>query len=188
MKQLVLIISFCLATLLVVIAGVWALGYRSEPAHGTVLATVDGITIHHHRSGQDIRGDFGLQFECVEFVNRWLYAHGHRNLTRSGHALSYFAKAEEKGLQPFKNGGSEPPKKGDVIVFSSSAQKYGHVGIIWEVTADKVVITQQNAGQWLTPWLVKPAPFQEFRLEQKGKKYHIKSKRTLSCIGWSRPR
>ena len=175
-----------LITIVLVLGTVlWYDGYLVEPAHGTLLAAADGAGIYYHRDSQ--RGTFGLEYECVEFVNRWLVVHGDRNLTKTGHAISYFNEARAKGLTPHRNGGGTKPEHGDVIVFKSAVQQYGHVGIVMEVGADNVLVAQQNVT--LRLWLVvKPMPFERFPLTNINDKWTVMPRRSFTCVGWSRPR
>lgn len=180
-----LIFKFLLSVLLVlaILAGI---GFRPEPQRGAVLAVHDGVPIFH-QSGADVRGKFGLEFECVEFVNRWLVSHGFKNLTRTGDARSYFDQAAAKGLVPYPNGRLEPPKWGDVIVFSSSVQPAGHVGIVVAVNNRSIWIAQQNATIRLGPF-VRPLPYERLPLRQKNGGWVVYSRPPLTCLGWARPR
>lgn len=174
--------------LLVGLVGAWFSGYKLEPKHGEELMVVQSVPINYHQKGQDERGEYGMQYQCVEFVNRWLVAYGYRNLARSGNAISYLLEAQAKGLTPYTNGGPEKPRWGDVIVFSSSVQPYGHVGIVIEVGEDSVLVAQQNATATLIPLiLVKPIPLERFSLKNENGSWVVESRRPLKCLGWSRP-
>lgn len=180
---------FAIAALLAAVASgtswLWLRGYHIEPKHGTRLAAVGGVDIYYHREGIERRGQFGLEYECVEFVNRWLAVHGHRNLSRTGHALSYFNEAKAKGLVPYNNGGSVKPQHGDVIVFESSQHDFGHVGIVVEVNSDSVLVAQQNATM-RAAFLAKPMPLERFALADSEGKWTVAPRRPLACIGWAR--
>ncbi len=162
----------------------WALGFRLEPVRGEILAVHDGAPIYYQR-GADMRGTYGLEFECVEFVNRWLVSHGYRNLTQTGHALSYLESASAKGLMAYPNGGSEPPRWGDVIVFSSSRQPNGHVGVVVAVGPRGIWVAQQNATLRLGP-IVRPLPYEWLPLRHQGDRWLVRSRWPLTCLGWSR--
>ncbi len=162
-------------------------GYRPEPAHGTPLLDWDGVTIYHHSKGHDRRGQFGVEYQCVEFVNRWLAREGHRNLTKTGHALSYFTHATQKGLVPYPNGGTESPMPGDVLVFSSALQPYGHVGIIVDISVDRVRILQQNAPvRVLGGLLMKDRPVLEMPVVRAQEHWTVEAPYPLTAVGWSR--
>lgn len=165
-------------------------GYGPEPEHGAWLTAVDGVAIYYHRyhlPGHGQRGKFGLEYECVEFVNRWLAARGHPNLSQTGNAESYFRNAKRKGLTPFPNGGRTPPAQGDILVFSSSAQKDGHVGIVVRVEADGIWVAQQNAtARALGGLLVKPIPLERFKLFHAEGRWTVAPREPLTCLGWAR--
>ena len=159
----------------------WALGFQREPERGAQIAVHDGVPIYYHR-GPDVRGEYGLQYECVEFVNRWLVRHGNENLARTGHALSYYESANAKGLVSYMNSGTESPKWGDVIVFSSSLQPFGHVGIVVEVKGDGIWVAQQNATIRFG-LLVRPMPYRWFPLEEHGGHWTVHDSFPLTCLG-----
>ncbi len=178
--------------MLVGLALVWISGYRPMPNRGTKLMEVDGVAIYFHENGYSERGEYGLEYQCVEFVNRWLAAHGHRNLTQTGDAHTYFTQARAKDLTPYANGGTQRPRYGDIIVFESSTQPFGHVGVIVGVTAgeggDEVVVAQQNATSILIPYLLeKPLPIERFPLKNENGHWTVQPRRPLKCLGWSRP-
>ncbi len=163
------------------------LGYGPEPEHGVRLLAVDGVAIYYHRAGHDRRGEFGLEYECVEFVNRWLAAHGHPNLSRTGHAESYFREAKAKGLAPYPNGGGVPPAPGDILVFSSLTQPYGHTGIVVRVEDGGLWVAQQNAtARALGGFLAKPLPLERFQLFYAEGRWTVAPRKPLTCLGWAR--
>ncbi len=126
---------------------IWASGYRfSLPPHGTILGEVDGIQVFSANGGDD-RGQFGLEYQCVELVNRvFVEKHGHRNLTQTGHADSYYWYAKEKGLVSYTNGGDVRPEPWDALVFDGgdSDGTVGHIAVISRVLDDRVEFIQQN--------------------------------------------
>ncbi|MBI4256823.1 hypothetical protein HY626_02075 [Candidatus Uhrbacteria bacterium] len=81
--------------------------FRFSPvAHGTILGEHHGVTVHAYGWGDSVRGEYGLEYECVELVNRYyVQVLGHRNLTKTGDADTYFWDAKAKMLQAFPNGG-----------------------------------------------------------------------------------
>lgn len=119
---------------------------------GEVLGSYRGVEVRKHFSPSE-RGQFGLEYQCVELVNRFLaQALGHRNLTRTGNADSYFFNAKEKGLIAFPNGSSVKPTINDILVFDRdnqvSEKQPGHVAIVAEVTDGRVCVVQQNTSVW----------------------------------------
>lgn len=116
---------------------------------GQVLGLLNGVAIYRH-VGADERGLYGLEYECVEFVNRY-YASvlHHRNLTQNGNADSYFHDPGPKRLVAFPNGSTTPPEPNDILVFDPDGPggDPGHVGIVYEVSSTRVCFAQQNMPQ-----------------------------------------
>lgn len=148
-----LILTLLIASLLWV-AGVtvWRINtgwnFRFSPVpHGTILGNHQGVTVHAYGWGDSVRGDYGLEYECVELVNRYyVQVLGHRNLTRTGDADSYFWSATAKGLKAFPNSGPVAPAVHDILVFDGGPEdgSVGHVAIIVEVTDSGVTFIEQN--------------------------------------------
>lgn len=124
----------------------WELDFLNS--HGEVAGEFEGVKIYSHDSS--VRGNFGLRYQCVEFVNRFYVKKlGHKNMEKAGHADSYFWNTANKGLVSYLNGGREPPKKYDILVFDGGPKDggYGHVGIIASVDlkSGNLELAQQNA-------------------------------------------
>lgn len=92
----------------------------------------------------------GQRWQCVEFVKRFYYqAKGHEMPDVYGNAKDYFDFETQhgelngqRGMIQYYNGGDVAPQKDDLLVFTDT--KYGHMGIITEVTENEVEIIQQN--------------------------------------------
>ncbi len=85
----------------------------------------------------------GLEWECVEFINRYyLQYYGENIRGNGGDAKDYYSSAEDRGLLAYQNDGTVPPRVGDILV--SERGYYGHVAIVREVYADMIVVIQQN--------------------------------------------
>ncbi|KKR04594.1 MAG: hypothetical protein UT32_C0028G0031 [Parcubacteria group bacterium GW2011_GWC2_39_14] len=125
------------------------LKHRSSLYHGLPLGFYKRVPIYYNRNQESVRGTYGLEFECVELANRFLVSKGHRNLTRTWHADSYFWGAELKGLRKFPQGSKEKPQPDDLLVFDASDHdgQPGHVAVIYEVADDYVCFVQQNVGK-----------------------------------------
>lgn len=124
----------------------WSFRFSPVP-HGTILGTHSGVTVHAYGWGGSVRGDYGLEYECVELINRYyVQVLGHRNLTRTGDADSYFWNATAKGLKAFPNGGIVAPAVHDILVFDGGPEdgSIGHVAVIVEVTENSVTFIEQN--------------------------------------------
>lgn len=116
-------------------------------AHGEKIGEFEGVTVFGN-DGSNIRGDYGLQFECVEFVNRFYAVRlGHKNMTQLGNADDYFWNPGNKALVAYPNGGETPPQKYDILVFDGGENDgdVGHIAIITAVDAKSVSLIQQNA-------------------------------------------
>ena len=116
--------------------------------HGRVLGEVDGVAVYAH-GGYDVRGKYGLEFQCVELGNRVLtLKRGHRNLSRTGDAESYYWQGEEKGLVVYNNGSPVSPEPWDILVFDSGENDgaVGHVAVVTrtDLAAGQVEFIQQN--------------------------------------------
>lgn len=145
---------------------------------GEILGFYDGVPIKRQVGGSR-RGTYGLEFQCVEFVNRfYTQVLGHRNMTRTGDADSYWFGARDKGLVRFENGSSEAPKPHDILIFDLPDQnKPGHIGIVTEVFPDRVCTASQNAPQWR----------ECFALEVRSGGWHvIGTFAGMKALGWSR--
>jgi hypothetical protein len=94
----------------------------------------------------------GIKWQCVEFVNRYYYEHYGMKIRIAGkNANQYFSTAIQRGLIAYTNGGSEPPKVGDILCFGggpkdANGDQFGHVALITEVSGTRIRVSQQNVG------------------------------------------
>jgi CHAP domain len=104
--------------------------------------------------------DYGLKWQCVEFIRRYLYDVKGYAFTERGHAKEYFNAGVEdggshRGLTQYDNdltnGSQAKPQVHDLIVMSYSDT--GHVAIVVDVADDYVTIAQQNVGTQFTDTL-----------------------------------
>lgn len=89
----------------------------------------------------------GLQWQCVEFINRYYYqTYGQDIRVGFGNAQDYFSDtlSQMKGLVKYFNDGSSLPQVGDIIVSTGSANNVGHVAIVRAVTTNSIHLAQQN--------------------------------------------
>ncbi|HEU0050807.1 MAG TPA: CHAP domain-containing protein [Patescibacteria group bacterium] len=124
----------------------------NEGWRGQVLGFYNEIPVRRHR-GEDMRGVFGLEFECVELVNRYYYEHErHKNMSRSGHADSYFYDPGSKKLVSYANGSATPPQVNDILVFDRDSRggDHGHVAIVTNVGPREICVVQQHSALWHT--------------------------------------
>ena len=158
-----------LSALVVVLCGTGAyvflrgFEWKGSPwANGTAIESLDGVAVYDNgpiftvSHGRHYAGDgtyFGQKWQCVEFIKRYLYqARGHVMPDGMGHAISFFDEETPhgalnlgRGMLQFRQGETEPPRKGDLIVFAG-AGGYGHVAIVAATGDDFVEIVQQNAS------------------------------------------
>ena len=147
---------------------------------GDIVGFYKGVAVVRN-GGTSQRGTFGLEYECVEFINRFLYSLGHKNLTQMGNADSYFHDARGKGLFPYKNGSAAPPQPDDIIVFDKDGLggTPGHAAVVTTVDMGRVCMIQQNTD----------VTEQCLPLAYKQGGWHVGSfTKDLPCVGWSRRR
>lgn len=148
---------------------------------GQVMGMLNGVAIYRHM-GADERGLHGLEFECVEFVNRYYASvYGHRIPMRNGNADSYFHDPAPKGLVAFPSGGATAPVLNDILVFDSDGPggDPGHVGIVYEVSEQRICFAQQNTSH--------PSECLSVRV-QNGNWTLTPLAPNRPCVGWSRRR
>ncbi len=120
-------------------------GVTGRLYHGTVLGAYEGEYLHAHL--ESTRGKYGLEYQCVEFVNRF-YSRvlGHRNLTQTGHADSYLWEANEKGLVAYMNGSKTKPQVHDLLIFDGGDGDGdpGHLAVVISVSDSEICFVQQN--------------------------------------------
>lgn len=135
-------------------AAVWFnnrhLGVPTDTYKG--VAVYDNGALAYKSHGRNYNADgyyYGQKWQCVEFVKRFFdQAKGHRMPDVWGHAKDFFdptvahgAMNSRRGLKQYYNGSNAPPAADDLFVFSG---RFGHVGIVSEVTSNSVEIVQQN--------------------------------------------
>lgn len=152
-----------LAAILLLLAAMNAYADTGTPRVGDVVDTFNDVPVYYngaisHSSGVNRAADgyvFGLRYQCVEFIKRYYYQRlGHRMPKPTGNARDYFdatvadgAINPARGLLQFRNGSPQGPQPEDILVFGPwPGNPYGHLGIISTVTADGIVIVQQNPG------------------------------------------
>ena len=164
------------------------------PPHGTVLGEVEGVVVSS-ANGPSRRGVYGLEYECVELVNRaYVQKFGHANMTRSGHADSYYWTSWKKGLLSYPNGGTDPPQKWDTLVFDEGPDdgSVGHVALVTKIDLQKkeVVFIQQNVVVHRNPFFRKYI-WQDsllLRKDNSGRWWvDVRPPYRIPVAGWSRP-
>ncbi len=132
------------------------------PVIGDAIDRLNEVPIYfnggvRNTSGRSESADgynYGLKWQCVEFVKRYYYDHlRHRMPNTWGHAREFFNMFlndadlnTDRGLYQFRNGSSHKPRLDDIIVFS--ADQFGHVAIISEIGPDYIEVAQQNVSTY----------------------------------------
>ena len=130
---------------------------------GQAIDSLNGVPVFYngevaHVSGRNVAQDgynLGLQYQCVEFVKRYYYAHlDHRMPDSYGHAKDFFDARLRDGqvsaaraLMQHTNPSRTKPRADDLLIYRATREEpYGHVAIIAEVIGDSIEIIQQNPG------------------------------------------
>lgn len=121
---------------------------------GKVLGEYKGVPVCYNVCNESNRKDFlyfyktsnyGLRWQCVEYVKRFYAEEMKFNINYkppSAKAKDYYTT--QTGLITHVNGGTEPPRQNDIIVFDKKGDDFGHIAIISNVIGNKVTIVQQN--------------------------------------------
>lgn len=161
-KTLVLV----LVVMLVVLVSIWAfksynfnrnrvVGEPVDSLHGVAVYFNGGVNHVLERNTTADGYNLGLKYQCVEFVKRYYYEHYHHKMPDSyGHAKDFFDRSlldggwnVNRGLVQYSNSSSSRPQIGDIVIFDGHVlNRFGHVAIVSDVTADEIEIIQQNPG------------------------------------------
>ena len=142
----------------------WGFGHR-EPEIGTVLDNLNGINVYYNgpvfskvqgRNTSEDGYNFGLKFQCVEFVKRYYYYHlNHKMPNTFGHAKDMFDRTlpdkafnRKRGLMQYRNVREYKPAVNDILIYDAYAgNAFGHIAIISKVGNGYVEIVHQNMGK-----------------------------------------
>lgn len=123
----------------------------------------NGVAIYYNGNSTNVHGrhlssdgyNFGLKWQCVEFVKRYYYQKfGHRMPSSYGHAKDFYDKSlgdqgfnSTRGLMQFRNTRYEKPREDDILIYDAMPDNgFGHMGIISCVTDTEIELVQQNWG------------------------------------------
>lgn len=165
---------------------------NAKYTRGQKIDNLHGVYVYYNGKTQSVSGrnvshgyNLGLKYQCVEFVKRYYYQHlKHKMPDSYGHAKDFFNKNigdgqlnVQRGLIQYTNPSNTKPKQDDILIFKGTFfNKFGHVGIVSNVTSRSVTIIQQNSGQF-------GHTRETFLLEYSNGKWLIQNKRVL---GWLR--
>ena len=160
---------------------------------GTPIDSLNGVKVYYNGSIKHVAGrslsldqyNFGLKYQCVEFVKRYYYEHlGHKMPDTYGHAKDFFipnladgALNSQRALIQYRNPSQVQPQVNDLLVYAPTLfNPYGHVAIVAEVQTNAIEIIQQNPGRW-------GHSRQQYQLSQENGRWLVHKKRIL---GWLR--
>lgn len=168
---------------------------RNTAPIGAAIDSLNGVKVYYNGrignvSSRSLSADqynFGLKYQCVEFVKRYYYEHlRHKMPDTYGHAKDFFisnlpdgAFNEQRALAQYRNPSQSKPQVNDLLVYSPTLfNPYGHVAIVSAVQPNSMEIIQQNPGIWGNPR-------QRYQLVEEAGRWRIKKQRIL---GWLRKR
>lgn len=129
--------------------------------------------------------NYGLSFQCVEFVKRYYYDHlKHKMPNTYGNAKDFFNAElkdgqlnKDRNLIQYKNGSKTLPKVNDLLVFGAvTFNKYGHVAIVSKADSTEIEMIQQNPGPTASSRV-------NYKVEKKNGKWYIDRS---DLLGWLR--
>lgn len=194
-KKIILALAFLLLGIVAVFVLLYKPKVNPNLSHyfGEKLDSLNGVYVYYNGSVSNVEGrnrsetgyNFGLKYQCVEFVKRYYYQYyKHEMPDTYGNAKDFFDPSvkdgelnKSRGLVQYLNPGAFKPAAGDLIVIDgNSFNKYGHVAIISNVLENEVEIIQQNPGPFAASRIVIP-------LQNKDEKWHLENPKLL---GWLR--
>jgi len=134
-----------------------------KQAFGSPIDKYNGVAVYYsgnggktkHRNLSNDGYNFGLKYECTEFVIRYYYVHfNHKMPVSYGNAKDFYNKDIKDGqrnlqrnLIQYSNPSNTKPKVDDLIILPSNKfNHFGHVAIISKVTNNEIEVVQQNMG------------------------------------------
>lgn len=162
-------------------------------SYGEVVDSLNGVPVYYNGGVANVSGrhqaqdgyNYGLKYQCVEFVKRYYHLHlNHKMPDTYGHAKDFYSHSVQsgqvnsrRGLLQYANGSVSSPMPDDLVVMGPAMfNTYGHVAIVSRVDEDRVEIVQQNSGPVGTSREYLPLEIAEGR-------YYI---RDANVMGWLR--
>lgn len=116
--------------------------YEGNYWHNAVFGTYNGVEVRCN--GKSNANSYENQ--CVAFVKRFANEMYGLSYSSYGNAKDWWTnRTILKKFYAYENGGKEPPRPGDIIVFKGG--DYGHIGVIMEVNTNYVKVVHQNGGK-----------------------------------------
>ena len=130
---------------------------------GQKIDSYKGVSAFYNEAVANVSGrnktndgyNLGLKYQCVEFAKRFYYeAFNHKMPDSYGHAKDFYNNKykhgsinKERNMFQYENGGTEKPKKNDLIVIGPSTfNSFGHLMVITSINRNEVAFIQQNPG------------------------------------------
>ncbi|NNF33674.1 MAG: CHAP domain-containing protein [Saprospiraceae bacterium] len=150
---------------LIILIGAVFLISSFNPKRGDIIDSFNGIPVFYNgsnykktsgRSTTPSGYNLGLKYQCVEFVKRYYYeVFNHEMPDSYGHAKDFFDKNlpdvafnKDRALIQYRNVRNTPPEVHDIIIYGERTEnRFGHMGIVTEVTQDSIEFIQQNFGR-----------------------------------------
>lgn len=133
------------------------IGQKIDSLKGVYVYYNGGIDNNSGRNLSKSGYNYGLKYQCVEFVKRYYHdALKHKMPNTYGHAKDFFNSQlndkilnKDRDLIQFKNPSQSKPRIDDLLVFmGTTLNPYGHVAIVSKVFDNSVEIIQQNSGPY----------------------------------------
>ncbi len=134
----------------------------------------------------DVRGRFGLEYQCVEYIRRFygmLGADlgGQESQWARTNAHDFFKKEKVKqlGLVRYKNGNREKPVEGDIVVFKKEGEDSGHVAVVKGAGGSSfIILIEENLS---------PTGIKKLALTRDADgKWFLADRGNLKTLGWLR--
>ncbi len=153
MKKTLIIISILLVSAIAVFKLTKRLNLNTSHQVGQRLDSLNGVIVFYNggvdnSSGRNLSADhynIGIKYQCVEFVKRYYYQYlKHKMPDAYGNAKDFFDHSiadgslnKKRNLMQYSNDSRSKPQVSDLIIFSGSVfNRYGHVAIISNVSAE----------------------------------------------------
>lgn len=120
--------------------------------YGTLLGYLNNVKIYSNGSPKYVSNSYnystyngksyrtGMKWQCVEFARRYYLLRYGRFLSYTGNANTWWSNGA--GLKKYKQGGTIPPRAGDIICSNSGS--FGHLAVVRSVGTGYITISQQN--------------------------------------------